>query len=95
MMMMMIQLTMIRRARISDTVPFHHNITHPTIKTKAPEPDWLKNFHIDEGKSVQARKEHDEQKDNIDKHSDSRSDVIEPRRKGYNKNTSRVIYSYG
>lgn len=90
MMMMMILLTMIRRARISDTVPFHHNTIHPTLKTKAPEPGRLRNFHIPE-----SRKEHDKQKDIIDKHSDTRSDVIEPRRKGYNNNSSRVIYSYG
>jgi len=96
-----------RRARISETVEYHHNVTKPSIKTMAPEPDQLRNF--DNLPGAQAvpniaaaldRAEQEQQRDNTDRLGDTQGYANEHRRKGKswqnrNNHTSQVFYSYG
>lgn len=97
---------LIRRARISDMLPFHHNITRPSITTMAPEPSRLKDPILKSDKNalgknaLRDKKGHTRLEDSLDNHSDSPSDATEQRRKGQNwpnRNSYKtgVVYSYG
>jgi len=97
---------LLRRARISETVEYHHNVTKPNIKTMAPEPDQLRNFDNLTGKPVPNtavaldRAEQEKQRDNTDRLGETHGYANEHKRKGKswqnrNNHTSQVFYSYG
>jgi len=85
---------MLRRARISETVEYHHNVTKPNIKTMAPEPDQLRNFDnlpgataVPNTAAALDRAGQEQQRDNTDRKGKSWQNR--------NNHTSQVFYSYG